>query len=108
MKTELTTREVDFTLISDFNFVESTIFSQVPDNVSTQVQFPIIFSNDAFKVTATANTVDVILSKTVFTNEDFLTVTTPNFNIGKLIQITLLSEFNNGNTEIDYIIIEQI
>ena len=108
MKTELTTREVDFTLISDFNPVKPTTFSQVPENVSTQVQFPIIFSNGVFKVTVIANTVDVILSKTVFTNEDFLIVTTPNFNIGKLIQITLLSEFNNKNTEIDYIIIEQI
>jgi hypothetical protein len=108
MKTELTTREVDFTLISDFNPVKPTTFSQVPDDVSTELKFAIIFSNDVFKVTAIANTVDVILSETVFTNEDFLTVTTPNFNIGKLIQITLLSEFNNGNTETDYIIIEQI
>ena len=108
MKTELTTREVDFTLISDFNPVKPTPFTQVPDNVSTQVQFPIIFSNDVYQVTAEANVPDVILSETVFTNEGFLTVTTPSYNIGKLVEITLLSEFNNGNTETDYIIIEQI
>ena len=108
MKTELTTREVDFTLISDFNPVQPTMFSQVPDEETTELKFAIIFFNDVFQVTATANTADVILSETVFTNEDFLTVTTPNFNIGKLIEITLLSEFNNGNTETNYIIIEQI
>ena len=108
MKTELTTREVDFTLISDFNPVKPTVFSQVPDGETTELKFAIIFSNDVFQVTATANTADVILSETVFTNEDFLTVTTPNFNIGGLIEITLLSEFKNGNTETNLIIIEQI
>ena len=108
MKTELTTREVDFTLISDFNPVKTTPFSQVPDNVSTELKFAIIFSNDVFKVTATVNDANVTLSKNVFTSEGFLTVTTPNFNLLKLIEITLLSEFNNGNTETDYIIIEQI
>ena len=108
MKTELTTREVDFTLISDFNPIKPTTFSQVTDGETTELKFAIIFSNDVFQVTATANTADVILSETVFTNEDFLTVTTPDFNIGKLIEITLLSEFKNGNTETNFIIIEQI
>ena len=108
MKTELTTREVDFTLISDFNPVKPTTFSQVPDDATTELKFAIIFSNDVFKVTATPNVADVTLSQNVFTSEDFLTVTTPNYNIGQLVEITLLSEFNNGNTETDYIIIEQI
>ena len=108
MKTELTTREVDFTLISDFNPVKPTPFTQVPDNVSTQLQFPIIFSNDVYQVTATPNVGDVILSETVFTNEGFLTVTTPSYNIGSLVEITLLSEFKNGNTETNLILIEQI
>jgi hypothetical protein len=108
MKTELTTREVDFTLISDFNPVKPTVFSQVPDGETTELKFAIIFSNDVFQVTAEANTADVRLSETVFTNEDFLTVTTPDFNIGGLIEITLLSEFKNGNTETNLILIEQI
>ena len=108
MKTELTTREVDFTLISDFNPIKPTTFSQVPDDETTELKFAIIFSNDVFKVTVTPNVGDVTLSQNVFTSEGFLTVTTPNYNIGQLVEITLLSEFNNGNTETDYIIIEQI
>jgi hypothetical protein len=68
----------------------------------------ILFSNGAtqVRVSKSANASNVTLSSVLFTSEGYLKITVP-ANSTRIITITLDSDFSNGNTETNYIIIEQ-
>jgi hypothetical protein len=107
MQSDLTTGDVDFTLISDFAEVKPIVFA--PSTPSGSVhKMAILFSNGAtqVRVSKSANASNVTLSSVLFTSEGYLTVTVP-ANATRTITISLDSDFSNGNTETNYIIIEQ-
>jgi len=108
MQSDLTTGDVDFTLISDFEEVKPIKLVVSPVGASKLHKAAIYFSNGVTQVTITksANARDVTLSNTRFTREGFLTITVPR-NAAREIIITLTSDYENGNTDTSNIIIKQ-
>ena len=108
MQSDLTTGDVNFTLISDFEEVKpiKTFGSSVAVGSSHKVA--IYFSNGAtqVRISKSANASNVTLSSVIFTSEDFLTITVPP-NSKRIITITLDTDYINGNTDTSYIIIQQ-
>jgi hypothetical protein len=108
MQSDLTTGDVNFTLISDFEEVKpiKTFGSEVAKEEKHKAA--IYFSNGVtdVNVTKSANARDVTLSNTRFTKEDFLIITVPR-NVERIITITLTSTYQNGNTDTSYILINQ-
>jgi hypothetical protein len=107
MQSDLTTGDVNFTLISDFALVTPIVYSPSPVGGSVH-SMAILFSNGAYqvRVSKSANASNVTLSSVIFTNEGYLTVTVP-ANAARTIKIFLDADFLNGDTETNYIIIEQ-
>jgi len=107
MQSDLTTGDVNFTLISDFALVKPIVYSPSPAGGSVH-SMAVLFSNGAtqVRVTKSANASNVTLSSVLFTSEGYLTVTVP-ANASRTIKIFLDTDYLNGNTDTSYIIIEQ-
>jgi len=107
MQSDLTTGDVTFTLISDFAEVKPIVYTPSPLGGSVH-KIVVLFSNGAtqVRISKSANASNVTLSSVLFTAEGYLTVTVP-ANATRTITISLDTEYTNGNTETNYIIIEQ-
>jgi hypothetical protein len=108
MQSDLTTGDVDFTLISDFANVNPIVHTTSTPSGSVH-SMAILFSNGAtqVRISKSANATNVTLSSVLFTAEGYLTVTVP-ANAPRIITLSLDTDFSNGNTERNYIIINQL
>ena len=109
MQSDLTTGEVNFTLLNDFTPVVPIKFEDTPVGSGNTMQFIIGLTNgvNAVGVTKSANAGNVTLSQIKFEEDGLLTVGVP-ANSARVITISLISSFNNGNTETNFIIINQV
>jgi hypothetical protein len=108
MQSDLTTGDVNFTLINDFAQVKPTILVDTPTGTGNTLRFSILFTNGAsvVDITKSANASNVTLSNAKFTAEGYLDVTVP-INVARTITLTLTTGYTNGNTDTNYIIIDQ-
>jgi hypothetical protein len=108
MQSDLTTGDVNFTLISDFAEVKPIKYADSSVSTGSEHKSAIYFSNGVTQVAVTksANASNVTLSSAKFSSEGFLTITVPP-NAARTITITLSSDYINGYKEDAYIIIEQ-
>jgi hypothetical protein len=109
MQSDLTTGEVNFTLISDFAPVKLIKLIETSTLTSNSFRFEILFTNGAtqVRISKSANAGNVTLSSVLFTAEGYLDVTVP-INVARVITITLDTDYINGNTDTNYIIINQV
>jgi hypothetical protein len=109
MQSDLTTGDVNFTLISDFAEVKPIKYADSSVSTGSEHKLAIYFSNGAtqVRISKSANASNVTLSSVLFTAEGFLTITVP-ANAARTITISLVSDYINGNTDTNYIIINQV
>ena len=107
MQSDLTTGEVNFTLINDFAQVKPIILVDTPTGTGNTLRFAILFTNGAYQVRISKSAGDVTLSSVLFTAEGYLDVTVP-IAAARVITITLDTDYLNGNTDTNYIIINQV
>ena len=109
MQSDLTTGDVNFTLINDFEELKPIKIWVVAVDKEEKLKEPIYFSNGVTSVWVkkSGNAEDVILSSTKFEEEDFLEITIPPNRTARIITLTLLSQYANDDTDISYIIINQ-
>jgi hypothetical protein len=109
MQSDLTTGDVDFTLISDFAQVKPIKLVDTPTGTGNTLRFSILFTNGAtqVRIQKSANASNVTLSSVLFTAEGYLDVSVP-INVARVITITLNTDYINGNTDTNYIIINQV
>lgn len=107
MQSDLTTGEVNFTLINDFAQVKPIKLVDTPTGTGNTLRFAILFTNGATQVRVQKNAGDVTLSSALFTSEGYLNVTVPT-HAARVITITLDTDYTNGNTDTTYIIINQV
>jgi hypothetical protein len=109
MQSDLTTGDVNFTLINDFAQVKPIMLVDTPSGISNTMRFPILFTNGAYQVriSKSGNASNVTLSSLVFTAEGYLDATVP-INVARTITLTLDTDYLNGNTDTNYIIIDQV
>jgi len=107
MQSDLTTGDVSFTLISDFAQVKPIILVDTPTGTGNTLRFAILFTNGATQVRVGKSAGDVTLSSVLFTAEGYLDVTVP-IAAARVITITLDTDYTNGNTDTNYIIINQV
>jgi len=108
MQSDLTTGDVDFTLINDFAEVKPIVLVEADTDNSNVLSFAILFSNGAteVRISKSSNASNVTLSSVLFKADSYLTVTVP-ANAARTITLTLDTDYINGNTDTNYIIIEQ-
>ena len=109
MQSDLTTGDVSFTLISDFAQVKPIKLVDTPTGTENTLRFAILFTNGAsvVDITKSGNASNVTLSNAKFSSEGYLDVTVP-INIARTITLTLTTSYTNGNTDTNYIIINQV
>jgi len=107
MQSDLTTGDVSFTLISDFAQVKPIKLVDTPTGTGNTLRFAILFTNGATQVRVGKSAGDVTLSSVLFTAEGYLNVTVPT-HAARTITITLDTDYLNGNTDTNYIIINQV
>ena len=109
MQSDLTTGDVSFTLISDFAQVKPIKLVDTPTGTGNTLRFSILFTNgaDNVKISKSGNASNVTLSRVLFTAEGYLDVTVPT-NVARTITLTLVTSYTNGNTDTNYIIINQV
>jgi len=109
MQSDLTTGDVSFTLINDFAQVKPIKLVDTPTGTGNTLRFAILFTNGAYqvKISKSGNASNVTLSSLVFTAEGYLDVTVP-INVARTITLTLDTDYLNGNTDTNYIIIDQV
>jgi hypothetical protein len=109
MQSDLTTGDVNFTLINDFAQVKPIQLVGTPIGNNNTLRFAILYTNGAnvVDITKSANASNVTLSSAKFTSEGYLDVTVPT-NVARTITLTLTTGFINGNTDTNYIIIDQV
>lgn len=109
MQSDLTTGDVSFTLINDFAQVKPIILVDTPTGTGNTLRFAILYTNGAnvVDITKSANASNVTLSNAKFTSEGYLDVTVPT-NVARTITLTLTTGYINGNTDTNYIIIDQV
>jgi len=107
MQSDLTTGDVNFTLISDFAEVKPIKLVDTPTGTGNTLRFAILFTNGATQVRVQKSAGDVTLSSVLFTAEGYLNVTVPT-HAARVITITLVTDYTNGNTDTNYIIINQV
>jgi hypothetical protein len=107
MQSDLTTGDVNFTLISDFAEVKPIKLVDTPTGTGNTLRFAILFTNGATQVRVGKSASNVTLSSVLFTAEGYLDVTVP-INVARVITITLNTDYTNGNTDTSYIIINQV
>jgi hypothetical protein len=108
MQSDLTTGDVDFTLINDFAQVKPIKLVDTPTGTGNTLRFAILFTNGASGVgiTKSGNASNVTLSNAKFSSEGYLDVIVP-INVARTITLTLTTSYTNGNTDTNYIIIDQ-
>ena len=108
MQSDLTTGDVNFTLINDFAEIKPVKYQISPVGTSSVHKIAIYFSNGAtqVRVSKSANASNVTLTSVLFTSEGFLVIGVPP-NAARVITISLDTEYTNGNTDTSYIIINQ-
>lgn len=108
MQSDLTTGDVNFSLISDFSEVKPIQYIIDPVGTGSVHKIAILFSNGAteVRVSKSANASNVTLSSVLFTSEGYLIIGVPP-NIARTITIALDTDYNNGTKDISYIIINQ-
>jgi hypothetical protein len=108
MQSDLTTGDVNFTLINDFAQVKPIKLVDTPTGTGNTLRFSILFTNGAtvVDITKSGNASNVTLSSAKFTAEGYLDVTVP-INVARTITLTLTTGYTNGNTDTNYIIINQ-
>ena len=109
MQSDLTTGDVSFTLINDFAEVKPIKLVITPTGTGNTLRFAILFTNGAnvVDITKSGNASNVTLSNAKFSAEGYLDVTVP-INVARTITLTLVSSYINGNTDTNYIIIDQV
>jgi hypothetical protein len=107
MQSDLTTGDVNFTLINDFAQVKPIKLVDTPTGTNNTLRFAVLFTNDVYQVKLTKNFGDVTLSSSLFTAEGYLDVFVP-AHAARLIKIDLASDYLNGFSEVNYIIINQV
>ena len=107
MQSDLTTGDVNFTLINDFAQVKPIQLVDTPTGNNNTLRFAVLFTNDVYQVKLTKNFGDVTLSSSLFTAEGYLDVFVP-AHAARVIQIDLASDYLNGFSEVNYIIINQV
>jgi hypothetical protein len=109
MQSDLTTGDVNFTLINDFAQVKPIILVDTPTGTGNTLRFAILYTNGAnvVDITKSANASNVTLSNAKFSSEGYLDVTVP-INVARTITLTLTTGYINGNTDTNYIIIDQV
>ena len=107
MQSDLTTGDVSFTLINDFAQVKPIKLVDTPTGTGNTLRFSILFTNGATQVRISKSAGDVTLSSLLFTAEGYLDVTVPP-HAARVITITLDTDYLNGNTDTNYIIIDQV
>jgi hypothetical protein len=109
MQSDLTTGDVNFTLINDFAQVKPIQLVDTPTGTGNTLRFAILYTNGAnvVDITKSANASNVTLSNAKFTSEGYLDVTVPT-NVARTITLTLTTGYINGNTDTNYIIINQV
>jgi len=107
MQSDLTTGDVSFTLISDFAEVKPIKLVDTPTGTGNTLRFAILFTNGATQVRVQKSAGDVTLSSVLFTAEGYLDVGVP-IAAARVITITLDTDYTNGNTDTNYIIINQV
>jgi hypothetical protein len=107
MQSDLTTGDVSFTLISDFAEVKPIKLVDTPTGTGNTLRFAILFTNGATQVRVGKSAGDVTLSSVLFTAEGYLNITVPT-HAARVITITLDTDYINGNTDTNYIIINQV
>jgi hypothetical protein len=107
MQSDLTTGDVNFTLINDFAQVKPIQLVDTPTGTNNTLRFAVLFTNDVYQVKLTKNFGDVTLSSSLFTAEGYLDVFVP-AHASRVIQIDLASDYLNGFSEVNYIIINQV
>jgi hypothetical protein len=109
MQSDLTTGDVNFTLINDFAQVKPIQLVVTPIGNNNTLRFAILYTNGAnvVDITKSANASNVTLSNAKFTSEGYLDVTVPT-NVARTITLTLTTGYINGNTDTSYIIINQV
>jgi len=109
MQSDLTTGDVNFTLINDFAQVKPIILVDTPTGTGNTMRFSILFTNGAsvVDITKSGNASNVTLSNAKFSSEGYLDVTVP-INVARTITLTLTTGYTNGNTDTNYIIIDQV
>lgn len=111
MQSDLTTGEVNFTLLNDLQVITPTQFAAVPIGAVTDLQFTVGLTNggDLVSVTKSANADNVVLSLARFTEDGLMKVNVP-ANSARTIILTLETSFpdrERENNVFNYIIIEQ-
>jgi hypothetical protein len=108
MQSDLTTGDVNFTLINDFAEVKPIRLVDADTDNSNNFRFAILYTNGAndVSISKSGNASNVTLSSSKFTTEGYLDVTVP-INVARTITLTLTTTYNNGNTDTNYIIIDQ-
>jgi hypothetical protein len=108
MQSDLTTGDVSFTLINDFAQVKPIKLVDTPTGTGNTLRFAILFTNGAtqVRISKSGNASNVTLSSLVFTAEGYLDATVP-INVARTITLTLDTDYLNGNTDTNYIIIDQ-
>ena len=107
MQSDLTTGDVSFTLINDFAQVKPIKLVNTPTGTGNTLRFAILFTNGATQVRVGKSAGDVTLSSVLFTAEGYLDVGVP-IAAARVITITLDTDYLNGNTDTNYIIINQV
>jgi hypothetical protein len=107
MQSDLTTGDVNFTLINDFAQVKPIQLVDTPTGTNNTLRFAVLFTNDVYQVKLTKNFGDVTLSSSLFTAEGYLDVFVP-AHAARLIKIDLASDYLNGFSEVNYIFINQV
>jgi hypothetical protein len=109
MQSDLTTGDVNFSLISDFEEVKPIKYEISPVGTGSVHKMAIYFSTGVYEVRIlkSANASNVTLSSVLFTSEGFLIIGVP-ANAARTITISLTSNYTNGNTDTNYIIINQV
>ena len=107
MQSDLTTGDVSFTLISDFAEVKPIKLVDTPTGTGNTLRFAILFTNGATQVRVGKSAGDVTLSSVLFTAEGYLDVSVPT-HAARVITIFLDTDYLNGNTDTNYIIINQV
>ena len=97
MQSDLTTGDVNFTLINDFAEVKPINFVDTPTGTGNTLRFAILYTNGAndVSITKSGNASNVTLSNAKFTTEGYLDVTVP-INVARTITLTLTTTYNNG------------
>jgi hypothetical protein len=78
-----------------------------PTGTNNTLRFAVLFTNDVYQVKLTKNFGDVTLSSSLFTAEGYLDVFVPS-HAARLIKIDLASDYLNGFSEVNYILINQV